>query len=124
MTLYEINLHAFGKAFRKLGNIEFQIFELLFADPFGKFHGTYTDLAKELGMSASNVRKGALKLVEYGVIGITKNDPYKKPIFFLTENWAHALVANTAAVKNPHEKIKRPRKTKAENERERLQPSR
>lgn len=118
MTLYEINLHAFGKAFRKLGNIEFQIFELLFADPFGKFHGNYADLAKELGMSASNVRKGALKLVEYGVIGITKNDPYKKPIFFLTGNWTSALVANTAAVKNPHENVKRPRKAKPAQDKE------
>ena len=118
MTLYEINLHAFGKAFRKLGNIEFQIFELLFADPFGKFHGTYADLGRKLGMSTSNVRKGALKLAEYGVIGITKNDPYKKPIFFLTEDWTHALVMNTAAVKNPHENIQRPRKAKTAQEQE------
>lgn len=114
MTLYEINLHAFGKAFRKLGNIEFQIFELLFSDPFGKFHGNYTDLGRKLGMSTSNVRKGALKLAEYGVIGITKNDPYTKPIFFLTAKWYHALVMNTASVKNPMENIKRPHKAKTE----------
>ena len=118
-TLYEINLHAFGKAFRKLGNMEFQIVELLLADPFGKFHGNYTDLARKMGMCPSNVRRGALKLADYGVVWITRNDPHKAPIIFLTQNWQHELVKNTASVKNPMENIKRPRKNKTtKNEKE------
>lgn len=74
------------KAFYKLPKHDFLVFEFLAERDV--FYGTYTDIAKEVGVDVSNARKAIYRLFDLGVVYIGK----KK--FFVLDNWYNNLLKN------------------------------
>lgn len=74
------------KAFYKLPKHAFLVFDFL--SDTDVFYGTYTDIAKEIGVDVSNVCKACKRLADLGVVYIGK----KK--FFVLDNWHENLLKN------------------------------
>lgn len=74
------------KAFHKIGKHAFLVFDFLSSQDV--FCGTYTELAKNIGIDVSNARKAIYDLFDLGVVYIGK----KK--FFILDNWYNNLLKN------------------------------
>lgn len=74
------------KAFYKLPKHDFLVFDFLSSQDV--FRGTYTDLAKNIGIDVSNARKAIYQLFDLGVVYIGRKE------FFLLNNWYENLLKN------------------------------
>lgn len=74
------------EAFYKLPKHAFLVFDFL--SDTDVFYGTYTDLAKNIGVDVSNTRKAIYLLFDLGVVYIGK----KK--LFILDNWYNNLLKN------------------------------
>lgn len=74
------------KAFYKLPKHAFLVFDYL--SDTDVFYGTYTDIAKEIGVDVSNVCKACKRLADFGVVYIGKKE------FFVLDNWYENLLKN------------------------------
>lgn len=74
------------KAFYKLPKHAFLVFDFLSSQDV--FRGTYTELAKNIGIDVSNARKAIYQLFDLGVVYIGKKE------FFVLDNWYGNLLKN------------------------------
>lgn len=74
------------KAFHKIGKHAFLVFDFLSSQDV--FRGTYTEIAKNIGIDVSNARKAIYQLFDLGIVYIGKKE------FFVLDNWYENLLKN------------------------------